>query len=92
MASFYPKTKAEVPFLTELEFCSKVEVTSDYFESNNATKLTTTTVQTKLLSQPKQPPSKQNNKTALQLLLQKYYCYFTIKPISTGKFAFARSR
>ena len=48
MASFYPKTKAEVPFLTELEFCSKVEVTSDYFESNNATKLTTTTAQTKL--------------------------------------------
>ena len=26
MASFYPKTQAEVPFLTELEFCSKVAV------------------------------------------------------------------
>ena len=90
MASFYPKTTAEVPFLTELEFCSKVEVNSDYFEQN-VTKLTTT-VQTKLLSQPKQPPSKQNNKTALQLLLQKYYCYFTIKPISPGKLASSRSR
>ena len=71
MACYYPKTKAEVPFLTELEFCSKVEVTSDYFESNKALKLTDTTGQTKQSAQPKQPPSKQNTKTALQLLLLK---------------------
>ena len=87
MASFYPKTKAEVPFLTELEFCSKVEVTSDYFTENVSSKLTnTTTGQTK----PKQPPSKQNTKTALQLLLQKYTT--PRKHISPGNFASSRSR
>ena len=87
MASFYPKTKAEVPFLTELEFCSKVEVTSDYFTENVSSKLTNTTGQT---TQPKQPPSKQNTKTALQLLLQKYTT--ARKPISPGNFASSRSR
>ena len=87
MASFYPKTKAEVPFLTELEFCSKVEVISDYFTENVSSKLTnTTTGQTK----PKQPPSKQNTKTALQLLLQKYTT--ARKHISPGNFASSRSR
>ena len=30
MACFYPKTQAEVPFLTELQFCSKVLVNCDY--------------------------------------------------------------
>ena len=86
MASFYPKTKAEVPFLTELEFCSKVEVNSDYF-TENVSKLTNTTGQT---TQPKQPPSKQNTKTALQLLLQKYTT--ARKHISPRNFASSRSR
>ena len=87
MASFYPKTKAEVPFLTELEFCSKVEVTSDYF-TENVSKLTNTTGQTTKPKQP--PPSKQNTKTALQLLLQKYTT--ARKHISPGNFASSRSR
>ena len=42
MASFYPKTQAEVPFLTELEFCSKVVVVPSKQKTRQSTLLQNT--------------------------------------------------